>query len=181
MKPLTYTTATGVTVTVKAATPYRLQKIAPSLEAEWTRQHKALPTVPTYKVQTAGGGEEEHEHNLTTLTKDEDRIAWNAYQSLLSEFWLEVTRRQLRLVMATCVDFDMPANDEWVRRQALLSIEVPEGEYERRLHYLETEVIGSQFDIDTIWELAQVASGVTKAAQSAAEKSFPDDVERPSA
>ncbi len=129
--------------------------------------------MPTYTVATASGEQEVHEHNATTLTTDEEKAAWAAYQKTQTAYYHEINGRVIRMVLARCVIFDMPADSTWANNQALLGIPVPASGEARRLHYLETEVIGCQADVDTIWELAQLASGVTKAAITAAEATFP--------
>ena len=170
-----YTTSMGMAVKVRAANPYLVNRVEDDVRAEWAAAGKALPTVPTYTVETAGGEKEVHEHNPTTLTTDEERAAWQHYLRTRETFYREVIARQKRIILARCVLFEMPADQAWAEAQTALQIPVPAAGEARRLHYLETEVIGSLADVDVIIELAQLASGVTKAAIAAAERSFPAD------
>ena len=174
---LEYTTTSGVTVRVRAANPYLVGRVEQDVQAEWRAAGKPLPAAPTYTVKTAAGEEEIHEHNLTTLTTDEEKAAWQRYLEQQLVYYGEVRLRQVRIILARCVTFTMPEGDAWAEAQRLLGVHVPAEGEARRLHYLETEVVGSQADVDMLVELAQLASGVTKAAIAAAEASFPPGAE----
>jgi len=174
---LEYTTSTGIAVKVRAANPYLVGRVEGDVQAEWQAAGKALPSVPTYTVETASGEKEVHEHTPSTLDTDEEKAAWQRYEQVQLAYYREIRLRQTRIMLAKCVIFEMPADDAWVEAQTFLGIHVPEAGEARRLHYLETEVIGCMADVDMLWELAQLASGVTKAAIDAAEKSVPAGAE----
>ena len=135
------------------------------------RTHK-LPDPPTYEVKSVTGVTETHYHDETTLETDDDRAAWAAYIAARDAELVEANRAFMRLVFLRGVECAMPGDDTWEREQALMGIDVPIDAIEKRLHYLETEVVATVQDADVIVRGVLEASGVPQEALAQAEDTF---------
>lgn len=118
------------------------------------------PQPPVYEVQTATGAVEKHEHNVTTLETDADKAAWAQY--------LEAGRAQQRKLQAAITKVvllrgmkapPMPEGDGWVKEHEFLGMSVPDDPLERRLHWIETEVLAGQADVEAVMLGVMRASG----------------------
>lgn len=173
----TYTTERGVTIKV-VPIPLLLDKI---------REAHAAPPPPTYTEHMAGGATQEVPINeaqaLAWAQSDPDTWAplaekWAAYQAETDARTKTLNDALWKAVMRRAIVVEVPKGDEWVQEQALYGIAVPEGQDERREHYIWTEVIGGQRDILRIMGLAAGAD-LTEEQLSAAEASFWNTLQRP--
>lgn len=126
------------------------------------RASHPMPKPPTYKVETKLGGVEIHEHNETTLETDEEKTAWANFQMQLAEAQAELNRALTRAILMRGLVFEYPSNYDWIKEQEFLGIKVPEDANERRLHYAETEVMGSVDDYEGVTLGVMGASGVSE-------------------
>lgn len=169
-----YTSALNTTIIFLPMPPMLMEKIEIGLKKTWPK-----PEVPTYEMQTAVGTVEVKPHNETTLETDEERAAWSAYQVDLAAWEEEKNRRLLRAIQLQCiqpVDID---NEEWVERQKFLGMDIPTNPFERKLHYIETEVIGDERDIMACMTIPmQLVSGASEEDMAAAEALFRDAVQK---
>ena len=79
-----------------------------------------------------------------------------------------------------CLDFDI--DPKWPAKAKAKGMRVPADEWERKLFFAETEVIGSAEDIVTIMEMAaKLSNADARLMKEAAESSFRGDVEEPDA
>jgi hypothetical protein len=101
---------------------------------------------PTYTVDTVAGTTETHVHDDTTLSTDEDKAAWAAYQAALVRLGRETNARATKLLMLKGIDVADPS-PEWLADQAYFGIDVPDDPRERKLAYIETEVLKTPEDI----------------------------------
>jgi hypothetical protein len=128
---------------------------------------------PTYEVETFGGDTEEHVHDETTIEGDPiAEASWLEYEAAQEAWEVEYNQRLLNVCMLRCMDPEGMDDEEWIREQEFLEIEIPEDPVERKLHYIKTEYIGNQDDYLSVlripFELALSVSEV----QLAAEKLF---------
>lgn len=156
-----FTTERGVTVSV-VPIPLFLDKI---------RKAHPDPPPPTYEVELAGGAVQRFPHDETTLKTDEDRAAFAAWKAAKEANDRLLNDLIQRAVFEKAIHFIMPEDDAWVRDQESYGIVVPTDAVQRRIHYLETEVIGGPLDIV---KLTALANGVElgEEALRAAEDSF---------
>lgn len=131
-----------------------------------------LPDPPSYEVKLATGGTERHVHDETTVQTDEEKKALADYQSECTRITNEHALKLTRLVVLRGMTFDYPASDDWVKEQEFLGIQVPADPMERRLHYVETEVLGTKEDVEAVMLGVMRASGVNEEMVLAMEDSF---------
>ncbi len=171
----------GKSVTVQALGPLLMQKINDGLPP--------LPKPPTYEADTAGGGKETIVHNETTLQTEEEKAAWAKYQAALANWKAEQSERFLRVFFARGVqiDLDDTALNRWAREVKYLGVSVPEINpddpddpevlIERRILYVQTEIVGSKEDIFTIMKEVMKLTGIDEGAVAEATRLFRGEVE----
>lgn len=139
--------------------------------------HKPPPK-PTYKLKNALGADEEHELDEKSLTEKPDQFtpeqhaAWQAYLVENAKATDEYNRALTRLLLMRGIVVEIPKTDEWVKQQEWLGITVPADPMERRLHYIETEVMGSVADYERVTLGVMSASGVSENLLKQVEDSF---------
>lgn len=158
----TVKTTRGVTVTCLP-----IQTLLDKLNGQFK-----LPEPPTYEVKTAMGAVERHAHDETTLDTDADRTAWAEYQKQTAAAQAAHNLALTRLVLLRGIAVDIPADDAWAKEQQWLGITVPVEPIERKLHYIETEVISGIADIEAIMVGVMRASGVPEDLLAQMEASF---------
>ncbi len=152
-----------------------LRRVAPLL-MEKVRQSVKLPTPPTYEVETVGGDIEIHVHDETTLETDEDRAAWAAYQTAQAQANGDLMEKILRLLFAKATGDVVPAGDGWVEEQTYFGIAVPDDPMERKIHYIQTELLTHSDDISSFMLAAMGLVGVGNEVIRAAEETFRNPV-----
>lgn len=164
----TYTTARGVTVEFLP-----IPRLLDKLQAA---RAEAMPKPPTYKVEVIGGRTEEHEHDEKTIaepdTPEADKQAWAQYKEKLAELDDDYNSKLARLVLTRGIRYEPHQNGDWVAEHEWLGLHVPDDPRERALHYIETEVIGGQADIQEIILGVWRASGVPEELISQIEAAF---------
>lgn len=164
----TFTTSRGVEVSFLS--------IAPLLEK--VRASHPIPEPPTYEVKTAAGPVERHAHDETTLETDADKAAWAAYVKERDAAQDGYNRAVMRTVLLRGLTYTMPEGDAWVKEQEFIGIAVPTDPLARRLHWLETEALGSVDDYIHLMTGVMEASGVSQEVLTQVEGTFRGNVER---
>lgn len=139
---------------------------------------RKTPQPPTYQVQTATGAVETHAHDDSTLETDADKAAWAEYVKQRDAAQQQYNLDFMRLILLKGITVEMPQDSAWVEEHALMGLTVPEKPLERKLHWLETEVVGNVNDATKIVAGVMLASGMDEEAIRAAEDSFRSDVQR---
>jgi len=101
---------------------------------------------PTYTVATVAGTVETFVHDETTLSSDEDKAAWAAYQAATAQLARDTNERVTKLLMLKGIDVADPP-PAWADDQKWLGIEVPDDPRERKLAYIQTDVLKTPDDI----------------------------------
>ncbi len=148
-----------------------LRRVAPIL-MEKIRKSVTLPSPPTYEVETAGGDIETHIHDETTLETDEDRAAWAAYQIAHAKANEAMIEKILRLLFAKATGDVLPPSDDWAKEQAYLGVDVPGDPLERKIHYIQTELLTHTSDIMAFMTAAMALTGVDEEVVESAEATF---------
>lgn len=137
--------------------------------ARWEEQGKKRPTPPTYTTTTAGGDTETLEHDVTTLTTDEDKADWEAYVNAAYLFTMQVG--ELLMDIAFMEGVEVEVEESWVRRRKLLGLSVPDDEDARRLLYIKTELCKGD-DGGLLFQAICELSGVKAGSAQVAKDSF---------
>lgn len=148
-----------------------LRRVAPIL-VEKVRQSVVIPNPPTYEVEVVGGEKETHVHDATTLESDEDKQAWAAYQAALAAANTDMVERILRLLFVRATGDVVPAGEEWVEEQSYFGIDVPTDKLERKIHFIQTELLTHTDDISEFMVAAMGLVGVGDEVIRAAEETF---------
>lgn len=164
-EPRRYVTSRGYTVEFHSI---------PTLISKLSQQYPP-PSAPTYKVPIPGGTET-HTHDETTLETPDDHAAWAAYQTAMREHTQQLVQAQLRLCLLrgiTVLNQD-PAQtlDGWAEEQSLIGFKIPNTPAERKLHWLETEVLSDGNDFIAILAGVSRASGISEEVVSGLEQTF---------
>ncbi len=158
----TFTTSRGITIEFLPI---------PTLLEKLQAQHPT-PEPPTYEVKTAAGPVEKHAHNETTLETDEDKAAWADYQARLKAARDKFNSALMRLVMLRGIKADLPEGNAWIEEQEFIGLSVPEEPHERKIYWLETEVLANEADYMAAVSGVMEASGVPEEVISEAQASF---------
>jgi hypothetical protein len=163
-----FTNSAGLVIKIHGLPPLEIPRLAADIE---------YPSVPTYTVTTATGDTETHQHDETSLTSPEDKIAWQDYKDKFKAAEAELTTRILKCVLIEAVEVEITDLEGWSKRQKLMGMPVSEDPEERMLHYKETQVIRSPEDISEVMRIAMELTGVSEEAIKAAKTSFQGGVE----
>lgn len=154
----TYITARGVRVTLRAAPPMIETAVKAALETEW-REEGRLPQKPTYEIQTAAGETETHEHDEKTIADDSEAArAWLDWQAATAAFSAELFNRTRRAFIVDCLEFEIDPG--WEKKARAKKLRVPEDEWERKVFYAETEVLGHADDFIALMTIPAELAGV---------------------
>ncbi|MCC6602065.1 MAG: hypothetical protein IT327_02585 [Anaerolineae bacterium] len=168
-----YVSSRGTAVHFYPMPPMLMEKIEVGVEAEFGPR----PEPPTYTIKTAVGEDEVRTHTKETLDTPEDRAAWAAYEEELGVWESELSRRVLRAIQVECIKPADPDDTDWMEKQAFLGVPIPEGKYQRHLHWIETEFIGSNEDVVACMSIPMRLAGVPDEEMAAAEKLFRDSIQ----
>lgn len=164
----TFTTRAGVELILVPIPPLLLEQVRASVK---------YPPVPTYTTKTAAGNEETYKHDETTLTTDEERLAWAEYLAGKKEADRLLNERVMRALFLKGIALTMPTDNEWVLEQEFMGIKVPDNPLERKLHYISTELVSTSEDMVGIMSEIMRLTGVDEAVVKNAEESFRRAVE----
>lgn len=177
-----FVNSSGRAFAIEGISPLLPEKIRAAVAAEWEVAGRALPPMPkppAYEVENAAGEKSPHAHDETTLVTDEDKAAWASYQQKLSDYRLieslfeaEINKRILRAV-CLCVKVNDADYTDWIDEQEVLGIPLPEKNAEKRISFVETNVIRSTEDILRLMTAVMKLAGIADDRMAeAAEKSF---------
>lgn len=146
--------------------------IATLIEALRASQEAKKPKPPSYEVKTLGGAVEQHVHDATTLETAEDKTNWAAYQQQLTAWEKQSEKDLMRLLMLRGIELKFPDDTLWEQEHKFIGLDVPTDPMEKRLHYIETEVLGGVADYEALMLGVMRISGVTEEKLSQVEASF---------
>lgn len=137
-----------------------------------------MPGVPKYSYTTAGDDVAEEEMDDAVAadekTSEEDKARWKEYKVAK----LRADSQQFAKVVDVCYKrgielLDYDPNGDWLEEHRdWLGLDVPDKLRERRMYFIESEVVGCPEDVMDIVLNVALASGVDKEAVAAAEASF---------
>jgi hypothetical protein len=172
----TYITSRGVLVHLAPFPALATSAQRASVTTEWQEAGRALPEKPTYQIQAAGGAVETHEHDESTIKGDpEAEAAWAAWQESERQFQNEVNERKLRTFIVDCMDFEI--NPSWEAKAKAKRLKVPADEWERKVFFAETEVLGNPQDYMEGMNRAAQLAGVSERDLKTVRDSFRRAVE----
>lgn len=138
-------TVAGRSVELRPVSGKMLTEIQISKRRKLMKEDARL-TPPTYTTKNVAGDEETFPHDETTLETDEDKAAWEEYQQALNELEIEIASVTNSYVISEGVVIgDIP--DEWFEKREWLGLDTPENRLDRRLLYIETEILTTQEDM----------------------------------
>jgi len=138
-----YTTMLGKQVKVHGLSPYLMDMV----QAKYERENPE-PKPPTYTVPLPGGDDvETHFHDDTTPKTPEVQAQWEQYKRDVDEWEAGQQLVTIKAIIAKGVEFDMPEDDSWAEIQTeILGLDVPTEPLARKIHYFQTEIMGSAQD-----------------------------------
>lgn len=166
----------GRKLTTSRGFEIEVQAIATLLD-KFQAAHKP-PTPPTYTVETAGKISETHEHDETTLQTEADKIAWGEYQIALTAHQVKYNRDLMRLILAKGITVHTQPSATWEQEQAFIGLSVPSDALEKRLYWIETEVLGGASDYQAILLGVLAESGVDENLLTQVEATFRGNAQR---
>lgn len=168
LKKKAFITSSGHRITLSGINNMLLQRVGMTVE---------FPEVPKYSVETAYGDVEWHDHNETTLETDEDKEAWEQYQQEHLKAQYQQVENVTKLLLTRGVIADVPDEAKWRQEQEFFGIELPSDPMELRMHYITTEVIGSEEELVEMLDVIMELSNIPREVLDAAQESFRSGVE----
>lgn len=162
-----WTSSRGITIKLAPLSPLLIEKMKLGVDRDI-----GVPKKPTYET-IVGTGEnittQEIEHDEKSIEETpQDKPKWDAYVAHVKKHEAELNARFLRAVKMMVVRFDMPEDDGWIEIQKMIGVDVPDDPDERRIHYLDTEILGDPQDLFEIATRATMAGGLDKESRAAA-------------
>lgn len=169
--PRLYMTAGGKQVELTLIPPLQAQMVRDAAEREAIKQFGEAKK-PTYKTEM----DEVLEHDETSITDertpDEDKAAWLKWQETQASIDNHIAQQMMRFFLYYGVAVDPDTDTTWQGRQKFFGIEIPEDPIERKIHYIQTEMIFSPDDIQGITTRLMTLAGVRQEVVDAAVNSF---------
>jgi len=122
-----------------------LRQLRPAIERQMRQEGMPLDP-PTRDVRTVAGVVEQHPHTEETLETEEDRQAWADYQAALQELDSRAIEATTRYILLEGIVTDDPS-EEWAERQRFFGLDVAEHALERKLQYIQRDVLLTTEDI----------------------------------
>lgn len=130
-----------------------------------------VPPAPTYEVQIGDGeGTATYYHDATSVQTPEEKAAWDAYQAALARQNQAAATRVMNFYYTRGIAEEMDGG--WEAEQRYFGVEIPEDPIERKLHWIQTELLVSPVDFQEAIVAIMEASGVDEEATRAARSSF---------
>lgn len=159
----------------------------PPLEVPLLYNSVRQPDIPTYTIETAGGGSETHKHEvdpskgINTLVTDEDKENWARYLDEKQQVDNELADRIATAALIDGIDIDQDAlkaeYPRWEKRMLMKGLKVPEDAEEKELLFKRTFVIASTTDLKNLVSDVMELTGVSQELIDSTKASFPDSVE----
>lgn len=173
-----------VYVTEYSGITLKLNSVSPLLIAK-AQQALKNPSPPRYKVELAGGAEQWHDYDETSIqeedTTPEDKKAWLDFIEKRNEINATRSNKIMELLMAKGVEFEMPSDENWIEFQEELGVVVPEGNLARKVHYLQTEILTSGKDVEEVMGRLMAMTGIGNQALNEVRGLFRLSVQRKAA
>ena len=166
---------------------------------------KKYPSVPTYAAATVAdpslrlphehytsiemipnpetGKQEKKETLHSTLTTDEDKKVWAEYKAACDAEDRRVATNIYKAMMLKGIEVtERPASDaNWEMVQTFLGVALPSDPIEKMVHWLSTEVLRSNADLELTTKELLRSTGMSEEQLSAAMGSFRNSMERQAA
>lgn len=167
-----YTNKGGLTFELKPFPPLQAP-LAEQAARKRAAEQFGEPVKPRYQVEETG---EWFDHDETTLTTDEHRAEWDKYQATIKKTNEYVGDQMMRFFLFYGVNVNPDHDQEWETRQRHFGIEIPADPIDRKIHYIQTELVFSGSDIQEISTYLMTLAGVKEEMIEAATNSFRDSV-----
>ena len=172
----TFTFESGTTVTIKRINNLFVGKVSLAAEEKWQAENGEI-VCPTYAVKVAGGGEEVHDHNETTIatepwSEDEEaQAAWKKYQS--DSLALQGARIEATAKVCLKEGVVTEPTDAWRERCKYYGLEIPDHPKDELWEFLYDCSTGWTELIELAWAIQMLPAPEEEAAD-VAENLFPD-------
>ena len=166
-----HTTDRGHTIEIKAVPPFLLDRMNRAVP---------VPKVPTYTATIAGGEDEIHPHDETTISTDEEKQAWANYQLALENAAQLENENMMKVLIMEGIEVDMSGEqfETWKEKQEYYGLEIPKNKFDLKIYYVETEILSSLADLGEIMYKVMSQSGVAKEVAEQALDSFQAGIQR---
>ena len=118
-----------------------------------------IPEAPTYEVEVFGGDKVRKTHTAATVKTDEDKAAWEAYETGQFVLTLAIGARVADVaIMEGVVGYE--PTPEWESRMKALRLKIPTDPAEKRLGFIKATVINASEDAEALVKAIMKLSGI---------------------
>jgi len=168
-----FVTSTGFEIELLPIPPFEIQAVADAL-----KERHPVPPIPTYEVETVGGGKELHQHTEDTLITPEDKARWKEYadKKKTTETAINLAMNDYLFMAGTRYEIT-DSEGAWIKLQKRFGIAIPDEHYDLKLHYLKTRLLSAD-DINELLPRLMSKTGVDSKMVETAKNSFRRAVRR---
>ncbi len=169
-----FTAENGTAIELLAIRPFEMAMVTEAL-----RKKYPIPAIPTYEVETIGGGKELREHDETTATDDADKALWKRYLANKAEAEGKINQEMNDYILAagTHTQFTVDLDAPWTKIQRKFGVIIPDDPEDLRVHYLKTRVLNVD-DINELLTRIMSKTGIKADMVETAKDSFRGTVRR---
>lgn len=142
-------TTEGREVKLRPPSHILFQQMASVVEKQF-RDAGEQVDVPQYKAELAGGEVEYHDHDEESIktASDEEKSAWDAHGDAVTRMNAEISTRQgvFLLREGLVIDQKEYKSGAWIKEQEMYGFEIPEDDFDRFMHYVETVLLKTPAD-----------------------------------
>lgn len=169
--PRFFTTSAGIEIELSPVPPLQAEMARGAAQKEAESLY-GVAVKPTYRTEM----DEELPHDEKTIederTTPEDKAAWAKYQEVQAQIEQHVSNATMRFFLFYGVKADPDADKSWEAVQRHFKIEIPDDPIDRKIHYVQTQLIASQNDLGEIVARIMSIGGVRQDLIDAAVASF---------
>lgn len=165
-----FTTQAGQEITVRPGSPLLVDKVRSSIRT---------PEAPTYEERIELPGQEPIINHVPMKSRDqakkpEEELAWDRYEVELAKAKAEESQRMFdaMVIPAIIPDLKLPDDAMWEKIHKHLGLEIPEDEFEKKVHYLKFELIKTVDDLTGLIVHIMRATGIDEEKVEQASASF---------
>jgi len=137
---------------------------------------RKIPEPPTYEVTLVDNTKQVMIHDESTISTPDDKLIWDKYILDRKIEEAEFSQKFYKLMIFEGVDVSeekLRDDASWIKRQKYLGIDnIPDDEFERKYHYINTEVMKTDSDMIELISTIMTLNGLNREVVDDIRKSF---------
>jgi len=174
----TFALKRGVEVETELVSAFLVEAARNAARDRFEAEHGEVEA-PVYEVNTVGGDVERYRHDAESIKEagEEEQADWARYQDLKARLERALRRTVISVYVYEGIKAEPP--DGWEERQKRWGIAIPEDPIERKLHWVQTELVADPLELMALVAHIQGQKDPVEVAAANAASTFQRPLEGP--